>query len=96
MNEELRDRLLGAIRAANQSAPVKKFETPSSVKVGQVRRLRAYDDDLESILVLLLHVDEEAGYSTVVGVISPKDEATVRDLVVGPRPWDCPSTSFCG
>ncbi|RFZ47390.1 hypothetical protein MSS4_03388 [Mycobacterium marinum] len=81
MNEELRDRLLGEIRAAGQSRPV-KLETPSSVEAGQVRRLRAYDDDLESILALLLHVDEEGGFATVVSVVSPKDEATVRDLVI--------------
>lgn len=81
MDDDPRDRLLAAVRAANQSGPV-KFDTPSSVEVGQVRRLRAYDDELDSMLVLLLHVDDDAGWAKLIGVTSPADEATVRDLVV--------------
>jgi hypothetical protein len=81
MNDDLQDRLLAAVREANRTPPV-KFEKPSSVEVGQVRRLRAYDDDLETTLVLLLRVDDEVGFATVIGVSSPSDEATVRDLVV--------------
>jgi hypothetical protein len=81
MNEDPRDRLLAAVKAANQSGPV-EFDTPSSVEVGQVRRLRAYDDELNSMLVLVLHVEDVAGWAKLVGVTSPRDEATVRDLVV--------------
>jgi hypothetical protein len=81
MNKRAQDRLLTAVRAANKSAPV-KFGKPFSVEVGQVRRLRAYDDDLDTMLVLLLHVDDDVGTAKVIGVSSPSDEATVRDLVV--------------
>jgi hypothetical protein len=81
MSEDHKERLLAAVTAANQSSPV-KFDKPLSVEVGQVRRLRSYDDDLDTVLVLVMHVDEDFASANVIGAGSPVDGATTRDLVV--------------
>nr|MDT0522359.1 hypothetical protein [Streptomyces sp. DSM 41633] len=82
MTERARRGLTEQLAAASASKPL-ALSGSASVVAGQVRRLRAYDDDMDSMLVLVLAVDSAAASATVVAVASPVDQATTRDIVVG-------------
>jgi hypothetical protein len=73
--------LLAAIDSAGKVAP-HRFQIPVEVSPGQIRQLVAYDDNLDSALVLVLAVDEFAATAKVASVSSPVIDATYRDLVV--------------
>lgn len=82
MTERARRGLTEQLAAASASKPL-ALSGSASVVAGQVRRLRAYDDDMDSMLVLVLAVDSAAASATVVAAASPVDQATTRDIVVG-------------
>lgn len=80
LDEQAREQFLEQVRAAAKPPP--KSTNPADVSIGQVRKLRAYDDDRDSMLVLVVGVDEIHATATVVVVRSPADQATKRDLVL--------------
>lgn len=81
MPERSRRDLLQQRTTAATSKPLDLSGT-ATVAIGQVRRLRAYDDDMDSMLVVVLALNSSAGTATVVAAASPADHATTRDVVV--------------
>jgi len=82
MSRDFREELLASVRQSGQTAKAAAVAKPIEVQPGQIRMLRAYDDDLDSMLVLVQYVDEDLSYAKVVGAISPVEDATVRNLVI--------------
>jgi hypothetical protein len=88
-DEQLKAELLAAVNAA-RNVPPHRFQKPLEVQPGQVRQLIAYDNDSDSMLVLVLSVDEISATAKIAGVSSPAFDATHRDLVVDRLVSDLP------
>ena len=82
MSRDFREELLASVRQFGQTPRAAAVAKPVDVEPGQIRMLRAYDDDLDSMLVLVQSVDEDLSYAKVIGAISPVEDATVRNLVI--------------
>lgn len=82
MREDVRKQILAQIHSASGATSPRRLTAPAAVQVGQVRKLLAYDNDRDSMLVLVVGVDYSRATATVVVTSSPAEHATKRDIIL--------------